>query len=184
MCARGRVYNKYFDLVRESAPNVRVSKWRLKKATTHTEVTMKKFFNIPLAMIMLVGILVVGAQAQTSSAQKVIANIPFTFSAGKTTLPAGKYTITVVNPTSDRKILQIRGLNGRSSAMVLTTTSSSHASDDAKLVFERDGDRYVFAQAQLAGDATSLAAVRHKEPREKNAMAKANKKSLVVIVAE
>jgi hypothetical protein len=35
-------------------------------------------------------------------------------------------------------------------------------------VFERDGDRYFFAQAQM-GDATSLAAVRHKEPREKNA---------------
>ena len=144
---------------------------------------MKKFFNIPLAIMMLLAVLVVGAQAQTSSAQKVIANIPFTFSAGKATLPAGKYTLTVINPSSDRKVLQIRSLNGHSSALILTTTGSVRPSENAKLVFERDGDRYVFIHAQLAGDTTSLAAVRHKE-RERNAMAKATKKTLVVIVAE
>jgi hypothetical protein len=144
---------------------------------------MKKFFNIPLAIIMLVGVLVVGAQAQTSSAQRVIASIPFTFTAGKTTLPAGKYTITVLNPSSDRKILQIRNVNGRASAMVLTRSSNVNASDDAKLVFERFGDRYFFAQAQMAGDATSLAAVRSRD-HEKNTMAKGNKKSMIVIVAE
>ena len=145
---------------------------------------MKRFLNIPLAIMMLVGILVVGAQAQTSGAQKVIANVPFTFNVGKTTLPAGRYTITVLNPASDRKILQIRSMNGDSSAMVQTTTNNANASDNAKLVFERDGDRYFFAQAQWAGDATSLAAVRHKERGEKNATAKANKKSVIVIVAE
>jgi len=144
---------------------------------------MKKFFNIPLAIMMLLAVLVVGAQAQTSSAQQVIANIPFTFSAGKATLPAGKYTLTVINPSSDRKVLQIRSLNGHSSALILTTTGSVHPSENAKLVFERDGDRYVFMHAQLAGDTTSLAAVRQKD-REKNAMAKATKKTLVVIVAE
>ena len=143
---------------------------------------MRKFFHIPLTIVVLAGILVVGAQAQTSSARKVIANIPFTFNAGKTTLPAGKYTITVVNPSSDRKILQIRSLDGRSSAMVLTTDSNATVSDKAKLVFERNGDRYVFAQAQMAD--ASLAAVRSKERGDKNAVAKANKKSVVVIVAE
>ena len=145
---------------------------------------MKKLSNISLAIMMLLAVLVAGAQAQTSSAQKLNASIPFTFSAGKATLPAGKYTITVLNPSSDRKILQIRSLDGHSTAMVLTMTGNGHASDEAKLVFERDGDRYIFAQAQLAGDATSLAAVRHKDRGEKNAMAKASKKSVVVIIAE
>jgi hypothetical protein len=143
---------------------------------------MKKLFNIPLMIIMLAGVLAVSAHAQTSSAQRVIANIPFTFNVGKTTLPAGRYTIAVLNPTSDRKILQIRSLNGRSSAMVLTTASSANVSENAKLVFEREDDRYVFAQAQMAGE-TSLAAVRTKEPRDKR-VAKAAKKSLVVIAAE
>lgn len=143
---------------------------------------MRKFFHIPLTIVVLAGILVVGAQAQTSSARKVIANVPFTFNAGKITLPAGKYTITVINPSSDRKILQIRSLDGRSSAMVLTTDSNATLSDNAKLVFERYGDRYVFAQAQMAD--ASLAAVRSKDRGEKNAVAKGIKKSVVVIVAE
>ena len=145
---------------------------------------MKNFFSIPLAMIILIGVLVVGAHAQTNSAQQVIANIPFAFTAGKTTLPAGKYTIAVLNPASDRKALQIRSVNGHASAIVLTTANSSHASDDTKLVFERYGDRYFFAQAQMAGDPISLAAVRSKSRAEKNAIAAGNKKSVIVIVTE
>jgi hypothetical protein len=142
---------------------------------------MKKFFNIPLMMIMLAGVLATSANAQTSSTQKVTANIPFTFNVGKTTLPAGRYTITVLNGASDRKILQIRSLNGRSSATIFTIGVIGKASDDAKLVFEHYDDRYVFAQAQMAGDATGLAAIRTKDPRDKH-LAKAGKKSIVVIV--
>jgi len=139
---------------------------------------MKKLY-IPLMLIMLA----VSAHAQTSSVQRVIANIPFAFNAGKTTLPAGKYTITVLNPTSDRKTLQIRSLNGRSSAIVLTMTGNGNLSDNAKLVFERYDDRYYFAQAQMAGDATSLAVVRPKQHSDKQ-VAKAGKKTVVVIAAE
>src|SRR6185295_12678076 len=130
---------------------------------------MKNLFHIPLIIIVFAGVLAINVHAQT----KVIASIPFAFSAGKTTLPAGRYTITVLNPTSDRKVLQIRSLNGRSSAVVLTNGIIGNASENAKLVFERYGDRYVFAQVQLAGDETALAAVRSKK-----------KTSMVAIVAE
>jgi hypothetical protein len=128
-------------------------------------------------------VLAVSAHAQTSGAQRVIASIPFAFNVGKTTLPAGKYTITVLNPASDRKTLQIRSLNGRASAIVLTTTSNGHASDNAKLVFERYGDEYFFSQAQMAGNET-LAALRSRSNRGDKQLAKAGKKSVVVIVAE
>jgi hypothetical protein len=144
---------------------------------------MKRLFNIPLMIVALASVLAVTAKAQTSGAQRIVATIPFAFSAGKTTLPAGKYTITVLNPTSDRKTLQIRSQNGRASAIVLTTNSSINVSDDAKLVFERHGDRYFFAQAQLAGDAIGLAAVRPKERSDKH-IAKAIKKTVIVIAAE
>ena len=146
------------------------------------EVTMKRFFNIPLIVVVLTGVLAIDAHAQTSSSQRVVASIPFAFNVGKTMLPAGRYTITVLNPSSDRKVLQIRSLSGRSSVMVLTTGIIGNASDDAKLVFERDGDRYVFAHAQMAGDETTLAAVRPKQSGDKH-VAKAGKKSVVVIVA-
>jgi hypothetical protein len=138
-----------------------------------------------MATILLVGVLAAAAQAQTSSAQKVVANIPFTFNVGQTELPAGKYTITVVNPSSDQKVLQIRNADGRLSAMIQTTSVLRNTAGDTKLVFHRYGDRYFFAQAQMAGDATSLAAVKSKAERaESQAIARSGKKSDVVILAE
>ncbi len=146
---------------------------------------MKRHLNIAMAILVLAGALTIGAQAQTASAQKVIANIPFAFYVGEKRLPAGKYTMTVTNPTSDRKILQIRNANGRSSAMILTTSVLGNVADNTKLVFQRYGDRYFFGQAHLAGDSTSLAAVKSKAERaEKEAFAKSGKKSVVVILAE
>ena len=120
---------------------------------------MKRFFNISLIVIVFAGVLAINAHAQT----KLIASIPFAFNAGKTTLPAGRYTITVLNPSSDRKILQIRSMNGRSSAVILTTGIIGNTSEKAKLVFERYGDRYVFAQAQMAGDEITLATMKSKK---------------------
>ena len=145
---------------------------------------MKKYFNITLAIVLLGGVLVVGAHAQTSSAPRVIATIPFTFTVGKTTLPAGRYTVTVLNPSSDQKTLQVRSMDGRSSAIILTTSVIGHETDDAKLVFEHYGDRYFFVQAQMAGDSTGLAAIRSKAERaERQMMVRSNKKCVVVIVA-
>lgn len=144
---------------------------------------MKKLIHIQLAIAALVSVLSISAQAQTAN-QKVLADIPFAFNVGKVNLPAGKYTITVVNPSSDQKILQIRSADGRSSAMVITTGVIGDVSDDAKLVFDRYGDRYFFSQAQLAGDSTKLAAVKSSaEKAERRAVAKTNKKIVVQIAA-
>ena len=141
---------------------------------------MKRFFNILVANIILATALAAGAQAQTT--QRVIANIPFAFTANNKTLPAGKYTITVLNPSSDRKALQIRSMNGRYSAIVLTNGVIGNVADESKLVFERYDDRYFFAQAQMAGDSTSLAALRSNK-EQKHLVATAKKKSTVVVVA-
>lgn len=146
---------------------------------------MKNFFNVPLAIMLLAGVLVVSARGQSSSTQRVIANIPFTFTVGNKTLPAGRYTITVLNPTSDRKTLQVRSMDGRSSAIVLTTGVIGNTAENAKLVFERYGDRYFFAQAQMAGDSMTLAALKSKAERaERLAMGQSNKKKVVTVVGE
>ena len=143
---------------------------------------MKRLTNITFAIIILATAFAASAHAQGSSSPRVIANIPFAFTASNKNLPAGKYTITVLNPSSDRKALQIRSMNGRFSATVLTNNLIGSIADNSKLVFERYDDQYFFAQAQMAGDSITLAALRsHKE--QKHLMATAKKKSLVVIVA-
>lgn len=145
---------------------------------------MKRHLLILVAIIILAGAFTVSAQAQSAGAQKVVANIPFAFNVGNTNLPAGKYTITVLNPTSDRKTLQIRSTDGRSTAITQTTSVTGNVSDDTKLVFNRYGSSYFFAQAQMAGETTGLAAHKSKAEREqKNAGAIAGTKSVVVIVA-
>jgi hypothetical protein len=139
---------------------------------------------ILVAIIILAGTFTAGAQSL--GAQRVVAHIPFAFNVGNRSLPAGKYTITVLNPTSDQKVLQIRSTNGRSTAMIFTTALMGNVSDDAKLVFQRYGNQYFFARAQLAGDSTSLAAVKSRAERthEKQAIAAARKQSVIVIIAE
>jgi hypothetical protein len=145
---------------------------------------MKRHLNIPMAFLILTGALTVGAQAQSSSAQKVIATVPFEFNVGERRLPAGKYTITITNPNSDRKILQIRSMNGRSTAMIITTSGvRESAAGDAKLVFHRYGERYFFAQAQMAGDSTSLAVVKSKAERAEQQIIAGSRKKMVVMIA-
>ena len=142
---------------------------------------MKRITSITFAIIILATAYTAGAQQ--ASAQHVIANIPFAFSANNKTLPAGKYTITVLNSSSDKRALQIRSMNGRFSAMVLTNAVVGNVSDNAKLVFERYDDKYFFAQVQMAGDSTTLAALRSNK-EHKHALATAKKKSVVVIIAD
>ena len=144
---------------------------------------MKRCLNILTAILILVGAFTASAQGQTSSTPRVIARIPFAFNVGKTKLPAGKYTFSAINPSSDRKILQIRSSDGRLSAMILTTNVIGLASDNAKLVFHRYDNRYFFARAQMAGDSISLAAVKSDlERAEKQTLARAGKKSVILIV--
>jgi len=146
---------------------------------------MKRNLNALLTIVILVAAFTVSAHAQTASAQRESANIPFAFNVGKITLPAGKYTITVVNPSSDAKVLQIRSSDGRSSAITQTVGVIGKASDRAKLVFHRYGDQYFFAQAQMAGETVSLAALKSSAERaQERAIAKAGKRSVVVILTE
>ncbi|HEU4479748.1 MAG TPA: hypothetical protein VFR80_14620 [Pyrinomonadaceae bacterium] len=145
---------------------------------------MKRHSLTLIAIIILAGAFTVSAQAQTTGAQKVVANIPFAFNVGNTSLPAGKYTITVLNPSSDRKVLQVRSTNGKSTAITQTTNVIGDISDDSKLVFHRYGDRYFFAKAQMAGETTGLAAPKSSAERaQKNAAAVAGTKTVVVIIA-
>jgi hypothetical protein len=126
---------------------------------------MKRHLNLIIATILACGLLAVTAAAQTSAPQKMRANIPFAFNVGEKTLPPGIYTFTVINPSSDRRALQIRSLDGRFSAITQTSLRHGKHSDDAKLVFRRYDDQYFFAQIEMAGEAETLVAARSRAER-------------------
>jgi hypothetical protein len=150
---------------------------------------MKKHVRTAIAIMFIYGVLAVGAEAQTISSQTIRANVPFAFNVGQKSLPAGVYTVSILNPTSDRKALQIRSEDGRVSAIIQTVgvdgSLSDKFADDAKLVFRRYGDRYFFAEAQMAGDLTTLTTSKTRAERSvQQALKRGNKMTIVAVVAE
>src|SRR5688572_29431336 len=145
---------------------------------------MKRHLTLTIAIMIFVGIFGVSAQAQTASSQTIRARIPFTFTVGDKSLPAGVYTVRILNPTSDRKALQIRSENGRTSAIIQTLGVNSALASNTKLVFRRYGDRYFFAQAQMAGETTSLATTRTRAERATRRALKHSGNGTVAILAE
>ncbi|HVF23365.1 MAG TPA: hypothetical protein VM941_09830 [Pyrinomonadaceae bacterium] len=145
---------------------------------------MKRNLILTTAIMMFVALVAITAEAQVFGTQRMRARIPFAFTVGGKTLPAGQYTIAVLNPTSARKVLQIRSADGRSSAIIQTNELNINTPEQAKLVFNRYGDRYFFAQAQMVGDSVTLAAVKSNAERNtEQATASNGCKKTVVIVA-
>lgn len=144
---------------------------------------MKRNLTITIALMTFMAVVTITAEAQVLGSQQVRARIPFAFNVGSTKLPAGEYTVTVLNPNSDRKVLQIRSADGKLSALIQTGARNAKTREQAKLVFNRYGDRYFFAQAQMVGESTTLAALKSSAERnEEHAVASNGGKKTVVII--
>jgi hypothetical protein len=126
---------------------------------------MKKQVHAILLLTILVGMLSISAQAQIGGTTRLIAHIPFDFAVGDRILPAGEYTMTCTNPTSDHKVLQFRSRDGKAVAMVQTASVIGNDREGARLLFHRYGDRYFFAKAWLPADQTGMQAVQSKAER-------------------
>jgi hypothetical protein len=94
------------------------------------------------------GLVVASVQAQAPA--RVEVNIPFEFSAGKTTLKAGVYTITRMSGN----LVTLRNVENKSSVILNAPVNlSSTASDSTeRLVFNKYGEEYFLAQIWLTAD--------------------------------
>ena len=87
---------------------------------------------------------------QARAQETVLANIPFQFTAGEMTLPAGEYRVQKVSDTSSALLIQSR--NGKGATMVMTHAAAVDAPQSkSKLIFNRYGDRYFLTQVWSAG---------------------------------
>jgi hypothetical protein len=93
------------------------------------------------------GLAVAGVQAQTPS--KLEVDVPFEFSAGKTTLKPGVYTIKRLSAS----FLTLRRSDDESivilNAPIMLRSTSPNA---ARLVFNKYGEHYALAQIWLSAD--------------------------------
>jgi hypothetical protein len=94
------------------------------------------------------GFAVASVHAQAPSKVKV--NIPFEFSAGKTTLPAGMYTIKRMSADN----VTLRSEDGKSSVILNAPVTNSSGDPNAveRVVFEQYGDQYALSQIWLTAD--------------------------------
>ena len=108
----------------------------------------QQIFKLTAIFAIFLGLAVTGVQAQAAS--KVEVNIPFEFSAGKTTLQPGVYSIKRMSGN----YLTLQSADGESAVILnapLNLTSSNPESVE-RLVFNKYGDEYYLSQIWLTAD--------------------------------
>jgi hypothetical protein len=98
---------------------------------------------------LLAAVVVMTAGSLNAQTSLVTANVPFAFSAGKTSFPAGEYR---VNEISTLGALSIVGRDLGSGIVNSLRTQSSSPSASTKLVFHRYGSHYFLYQIWVQGE--------------------------------
>jgi hypothetical protein len=123
------------------------------------------------------------ATIQVARAQEpVLASIPFQFTAGQATLPAGEYRVQKVRDGSS--VLMIRNTEGNGAIMVMTLPASVNAPQtQTKLIFHRYGNHYFLAQVWTAGSARGRELPKSAKEKEQALAARNETPDRVTIVA-
>ena len=83
----------------------------------------------------------------------LVAHVPFAFTVGSVTLPAGDYRVRPLNDL-DNNVLEIQSTDGRHSALVLTTDAPSEGRGvPPQLMFDRYGNRDFLRTVELPEEA-------------------------------
>lgn len=115
----------------------------------------KQSFRIFLMFVALSLFAAINIHAQSSSRQT--ANIPFSFNVEGKSFPAGLYSVTRLNPQSDKAVLMIKSADGKVSKVVITQpVQAGGPQESAKLIFSRYGDDYFLSQVWTPADNTGL----------------------------
>ena len=96
-----------------------------------------------LLVVLALASAVVSANAQSS--KKIVADVPFEFSVGYKTMPAGQYSVQIVLSAGNGLLIQ----NADATESVVRLTEATDSIKDkthARLIFHRYGERYFLAE--------------------------------------
>jgi hypothetical protein len=112
----------------------------------------------------------------------MLVNIPFAFTAGEATLPAGEYRVQKMDGNS--AVLLIRCTEPSESAMVVTNaTGGGKQQEQSKLVFNRYQDHYFLSQVWNAGYSSGRQLRKTQREKEIALSAKVETHNQVILVA-
>jgi len=101
-----------------------------------------KRLTVKTIRILAVALLsIAGAATARADDDQIVANVPFSFTIGRTQMPAGKY---IVKPASDDlRVVLIESIDGRQAAFSLTVPLGADVRVAApELVFEKRENQY------------------------------------------
>jgi hypothetical protein len=135
--------------------------------TKFKETEMKTRFTVLLAMLGLIAAVAVPAYGQTV---RLSGTIPFEFTVGNQTMPAGEYTLSRTSTVPGGWV--ISGPANRAGAFLVAGAGDRKNGGDApRLAFSRYGDRYFLSQIWTI---SSDHVFRLRVSRTERAVAKAN----------
>jgi hypothetical protein len=122
---------------------------------------LKGFTGLTLIAVLAMASAVAAAKPQPIN--KVVAAIPFEFSVGYKTMPAGEYSVMSI-PNSNGLLIQ--SADGKTSALRLSNAvDSDKTQSHARLVFHRYGERYFLAEVWNGSDKTGRELTKTQEER-------------------
>ena len=114
---------------------------------------LKGITMLALIVTLALATAVISANAQSANSNKVVDNVPFEFSVGYKSMPAGEYSVQTIASASDGLLIQ--SADGKISALRLSDAiQTSKDKPKARLVFHRYGDRYFLAEVWNGADNT------------------------------
>jgi hypothetical protein len=125
----------------------RLQSVRLKMTGERMKIVTKLFLT--LCLVSLGATLTANAQIRSDSTIK--ANIPYSFVVNDTTLPAGRYVISVADAYGfDTSVLEIRSVNGKTTVLFETDpVTVPGLAPQTALVFDKIGDTYFLSKVFL-----------------------------------
>jgi hypothetical protein len=108
------------------------------------ETRRYQLLSLFVALVITLTMNPIKAQAQITGTLE--ADIPFQFHVGNTKLPAGKYTIRVVD-NSDLSVMEISSADGSTSALFdVRNAQAKSTPGKSELIFNKYGQRYFLAR--------------------------------------
>ena len=136
-------------------------------------------------LFVMAGLLVFASMvaAQVARADEpMLVNIPFAFTAGNVTLPAGEYRVEKLHGSST--VVLIRCSEANAAAVVLSNaTQAKETPTQSKLIFKRYDNRYFLSQVWRAGSISGRELLKSRAEEEITKSARFETKGEVTLLA-
>jgi len=125
-----------------------------KTIASHRERRGHRLLSLFIALVFALTICPSNAHAQIVGGAGLEVNVPFQFHVGSAKLPAGKYTIRLLDD-SDLTVMEISSADGSTSALFQVQAADTNSTPaKSELIFNKYGNRYFLSKVAEEGSSS------------------------------